>query len=62
VFESIKGSLLKGDKVTLQGFGTFEVVDIAETQRRNPRTGEKFMAPAHKAPKFKFSNSFKSLF
>ena len=60
--DSIKGALLKGDKVTLQGFGTFEVVEKAAAQRRNPRTGETFTAPAHKAPKFKFSGSMKDLF
>ena len=58
----VKEALLKGDKVIFQGFGTFEVVEKEASQRRNPRTGEKFMAPAHKAPKFKFSSAFKGLF
>lgn len=60
--DAIKAAMLKGDKVTLQGFGTFEVVEKEAAQRRNPRTGETFTAPAHKAPKFKFSGSMKDLF
>ena len=60
--ESVTSNLLKGEKITINGFGTFDVAERAESIRRNPRTGEKFTAPACKVPKFKFSNSFKNLF
>jgi DNA-binding protein HU-beta len=32
--------LAKGDKITLVGFGTFDVQAIAGRTGRNPRTGE----------------------
>ena len=40
VFDSISGSLKKGDSVTLVGFGTFSVSKRAARSGRNPRTGE----------------------
>jgi DNA-binding protein HU-beta len=49
----ISETLAKGDDVKLPGFGTFQVVDRAATEGRNPRTGEKIAIPASKQPKFK---------
>lgn len=59
VISSIMGAIANGDDVRLIGFGTFSVVDKEESECRNPRTGEKIVVPAHKVPKFKFSNAFK---
>ncbi len=50
---SITSTLAAGDKVTLPGFGTFEVRSKAATTARNPRTGETVEVPAKKAPAFK---------
>ena len=36
----VADALVDGDKVQLVGFGTFEVVERAERQGRNPATGE----------------------
>ena len=36
---AITGALAKGEKVTLVGFGTFEVRERAEREGRNPQTG-----------------------
>lgn len=55
-------TLLNGDKVSLVGFGTYEAVEREARERRNPKTGEKMMCPACKAPKFKFSSTIKNLF
>ena len=41
------------------GFGKFEVVEKAESKRRNPQTGETIMVAAHKAPKFKAATALK---
>ena len=41
VFESIKEELKKGEKVTLTGFGTFEVANQAAREGRNPKTNSK---------------------
>jgi DNA-binding protein HU-beta len=49
---AIKGSLKKGQKVTLVGFGTFSVSNRKARIGRNPRTGEAIEIPAMKVPKF----------
>jgi len=50
---AVSGALMKGDKITLVGFGTFEVTERAEREGRNPRTGEKIVIPASKVVRFK---------
>lgn len=59
ILESIKEELSKGGKVTLVGFGNFEVAERAERQGRNPKTGEAMTIAASKAPKFKAGKAFK---
>lgn len=49
----VKEELVKGEKVSLVGFGTFEVTERAERQGRNPSTGESMVIPVSKSPKFK---------
>jgi DNA-binding protein HU-beta len=53
VFEAITDALKGGDEVRLVGFGTFAVTERAESEGRNPRTGDKITIPASKQPKFK---------
>ena len=50
---AIKGSLRKGDVVTLVGFGSFHVGRRAARQGRNPRTGATIRIRAAKVPKFR---------
>lgn len=45
--------LVKGEKVAITGFGTFEIANRAEREGRNPATGEPMTIAASKAPKFK---------
>ncbi|MSS07024.1 HU family DNA-binding protein [Clostridium sp. WB02_MRS01] len=45
--------LVKGERVAITGFGTFEVANRAEREGRNPKTGEPMTIAATKAPKFK---------
>lgn len=52
-------SLVKGDKVQLVGFGSFEVRKRAARKGRNPQTGEEMRIPASKAPVFKAGKSLK---
>ena len=59
VFEGITGALKKGDEVRLVGFGSFAVAKRAETEGRNPRTGEKIRVPASNQPKFKAGKALK---
>ena len=55
----VKEILIKGDKLQLVGFGTFEVAERAERKGRNPKTGEAITIPATKSPKFKPSRTLK---
>ena len=48
----IQGALKNGDRVTLTGFGTFEVRQRAERAGMNIRTGEKIRIPASQRPVF----------
>ncbi|MDQ3709738.1 MAG: HU family DNA-binding protein [Actinomycetota bacterium] len=59
VIDSITEALQSGDKVSLTGFGTFEVRDRAARTGRNPQTGAEMQVPASKAPAFKAGKSFK---
>lgn len=53
-FEStVQETLQKGDKITLIGFGTFDVQAVPGRTGRNPRTGEPLKIKAKKKPRFK---------
>ena len=51
--------LVKGDKVQLIGFGTFETRERAAKEGRNPRTGETIKIAATKVPAFKAGKALK---
>ncbi|MGF9943958.1 HU family DNA-binding protein [Priestia megaterium] len=59
LFETISTTLVKGEKVQLIGFGTFEVRERAERTGRNPQTGEEMTIPATKVPAFKVGKELK---
>ena len=59
VFDTIKDSLVAGDKVSLVGFGNFSVKERAAREGRNPRTGEPLEIPAKKMPVFKPGKALK---
>ncbi|MBE3036766.1 MAG: HU family DNA-binding protein [Candidatus Atribacteria bacterium] len=59
VFETITGSLAKGDAVRLVGFGTFGARKRAARMARNPRTGEKIQVKALNVPFFKAGKELK---
>ncbi len=59
LFETITEELVKDEKVTLVGFGTFEVRQRAARQGRNPATGETITIPASKSPAFKAGKGLK---
>ena len=60
VLGSITGSLARGNKVTLVGFGTFSVSNRAARKGRNPATGATIQIPAAKVPKFKAGKKLKN--
>ena len=55
----VTAALKKGEKVSLVGFGTFEVKERPARTGRNPRTKEVIEIPASKAPVFKAGKPFK---
>lgn len=55
----VADTLVDGDRVSITGFGTFEVVERAERQGRNPATGEAITIAASKSPKFKAGKALK---
>lgn len=59
VIDSITDTLKSGDKVSLVGFGTFEIKDRAARVGRNPKTGEEITIAAARVPSFKAGKSLK---
>ena len=59
--EVITQALVKGNKVQLVGFGSFEVRKRAARKGRNPQTKEEIKIPASKAPVFKAGKALKDL-
>ena len=53
VLHGIQDALRKGQKVSITGFGVFEVADRPEREGRNPQTGKSIKIAASKAVKFK---------
>ena len=53
VLHGIQDALSKGQKVSIAGFGVFEIVDRPEREGRNPQTGQSIKIAASKAVKFK---------
>lgn len=58
VFDTIADAVVSGDKVTITGFGTFE---LAERKARTVRAfGKDVEVPAKTVPKFTAGKAFKS--
>ena len=57
--ETVEATLVAGEKVSLSGFGIFEVKAREARVGRNPRTKETIQIPASKLPAFKASKTLK---
>ncbi|MBL0058123.1 MAG: HU family DNA-binding protein [Elusimicrobia bacterium] len=55
VFDGMRKALQEGNKVVVQGFGSFHVVMRKSKPARNPRTGEPVMIPPRRRIKFKMA-------
>ncbi|HLD29328.1 MAG TPA: HU family DNA-binding protein [bacterium] len=53
IISSMRESLKRGEKISLQGFGTFSVKHKKPYIARNPKTGEKLNKAGRKVVKFK---------
>jgi len=49
----VTDALVGGEKVTLVGFGTFQIMERKARTGRNPQTGGIIQIPAKKVPKFR---------
>lgn len=59
IAETIAETLKEGEKISIDGFGTFEMKQRAQREGINPKTKEKITIKACKSPVFKFGTSFK---
>jgi DNA-binding protein HU-beta len=59
VIESISKALEKREKVTLVGFGTFQIMERKPRRGRNPQTGQVIQIPAKNVAKFKAGKGLK---
>ncbi len=59
VFDCITDTLAKGEKITIVGFGNFEVRERAAREGINPRNGDKIQIEASKVPAFKAGKALK---
>ena len=60
-FETISAALVKGDKVQLVGFGSFETKERNARIGRNPRTKKEIQIPASRVPTFKAGKALKDV-
>lgn len=58
-FDAITAALEAGEKVSLVGFGAFDVKERAARMGRNPRTKEEVEIPATRVPLFKAGKALK---
>jgi DNA-binding protein HU-beta len=58
--EGVTKALKSGDRVSLVGFGSFEVAKRAARKGRNPQTGEEIKIKASKVPKFRPGKALKN--
>jgi DNA-binding protein HU-beta len=59
MMNAVKSTLKKGGKVSLVGFGSWDVSKRAARNGRNPQTGATIKIPAKKVVKFKAGSELK---
>ncbi len=60
ILETIKGALIKGEKVKISGFGNFVVKEKKARRGRNPQTGDDLTISERRVLTFKPSQVLKS--
>jgi integration host factor subunit beta len=61
LFDGMKDSLEKGDRIEIRGFGSFVVRNYRGYKGRNPKTGEIVEVPPKKLPFFKVGKELKEM-
>lgn len=58
-FDLFKKELIKGEKVSVSGFGVFKITERSAREGRNPSTGETIKIAASKGVNFKAGSALK---
>ena len=61
IFDTMRESLEKGERIEIRGFGSFVVRDYGGYKGRNPKTGEIVDVPPKKLPYFKTGKELKEM-
>ena len=61
LFDGMKESLEKGERIEIRGFGSFVVRNYGGYKGRNPKTGEIVEVPPKKLPFFKVGKELKEM-
>ena len=59
IFDGMKESLVRGERIEIRGFGSFSVRSYAGHKGRNPKKGELVDVPPKKLPFFKVGKTLK---
>ncbi len=59
VFETMKGALVKGEKIEIRGFGNFKLKTRRPRTARNPKTGVKVEVPGKRVLHFKVGKALR---
>lgn len=59
IFDSIKDTIAKGEKIELRGFGNFRLKQRRPRKARNPKTGNSVNVPAKRVLYFKVGKDLK---
>lgn len=59
MFDTIEQALMRQERVSLIGFGTFDVALRVARVGRNPQTGQEIKIPAAKLPRFRPGKTLK---
>jgi DNA-binding protein HU-beta len=58
--KTVMKNVVKGEKISFPGFGSFDSKLRAARVARNPKTGEAINVPEKRAPSFTMSKNFKA--
>ncbi len=59
IFDSMRESLEKGERIEIRGFGSFVIKEYGAYKGRNPKTGKNVDVPPKKLPYFKVGKELK---
>lgn len=60
ILEAMSGSLGRGDRIEIRGFGSFDIIHHKPRTGRNPKTGQSVQVAAKDVPHFKVAKELRS--